>query len=283
MDHSNDTSYSRNRRSHEISQSLKSISKELSKFEDSTEDFQFKPLTQGLGFQKKSLNKDLETSTAVPALEIHEALTPSRSALKLSKENFVETPTQKIPTPNPTSNGTSEKVEDILKNLRNRRLNFEETLKFPQPPTKQKNREPIFFKSSFDFSAGLLDTMLVLSLCLTALISLILVAKIDLFQNLMNPDNSGAVYIGLLGIVAAFSFVYLVATRAFLGCSAGEWIFEQQLGTKEDQSTNRYILKVALRSVVVIASGFFLLPLISLLVNQDLSGRLTGLQLIKKS
>lgn len=284
MDHSNDTSYSKSRRSHEITESLKSISRELSKFDDSAEDFQFKPLTSGLGFQKKSLQTEsalqhavmqISTQPEIAKLEIHEALTPAK----------IPTQIPSTPKQNKTEPGTSEKVETILKNLRDRRLNFEETLKFPQPPPKTtvKNKESVFFQSSFDFSAGLLDSMLVLSLCLTALISLIFVTGADLFQSLMNPDPQGAVYIALAAVIVGFSFIYLMATRAFLGSSLGEWIFDQQLGTQDDQVSASYTYKVALRSLVVIATGFVLLPILSIIMNRDLPGQITGLRLIKKS
>ena len=47
--------------------------------------------------------------------------------------------------------------------------------------------------------------------------------------------------------------------------------------------TNSYALKAVARSTMVIATGVIVFPLLSLIFNRDLLGRLIGLELVKKS
>ena len=75
----------------------------------------------------------------------------------------------------------------------------------------------------------------------------------------------------------------MVATRLFLGFTAGEWVFDQRLGKPDQFGQGLYSAKVAFRSFLTIASGFVLFPALSTLFNRDLLGQLMGLELVKKA
>jgi len=215
------------------------------------DDFHFRPLTQGLGFHKRPDTQTARTGMPVPPA------TPSATE--------------------------TERVEEIFRTLNDRKKY--DYLDKPQL-TKQSLREPIketFKPATWDASACLLDAMLVTAASLMCLIILLMVTKVDLFANFYSPDANGMVYVSLLAMVAGITWIYMVASRVFMGFTPGEWVFDQRLGAPELLGTNSYALKAVARSTIVIATGVIVFPLLSLIFNRDLLGRLIGLELVKKS
>jgi len=273
---------------------------------DQTDDFQFKPLTDGLGFhrksetQKKFALESVDLSTLRPASP--RKLAELDTTLELISQDLAErgydtqntsfTPTlpRKAPAipkeaaqPLQTKTSANPTVDEILKTLHDKRkLEFGER-------TTPRNRistevGPATFKNTtVEFSAALLDLMLITAANLLCLITLLVVTKVDLFANLFNPNSQNVIFVSLLAMFAAITWIYLVANRAFLGFTAGEWVFDQRLGTPEQLTETSYSLKVAARSLIVIATGFVLIPLVSTLVNRDILGRWMGLELVKKA
>ena len=77
-----------------------------------------------------------------------------------------------------------------------------------------------------------------------------------------------------------FSFwVYLVMMRAFMGASLGEWSCQLRLGQPAQRIKASYVLKVILRTTLILATGVVILPLLSLIFKEDLVGELSGLRL----
>jgi hypothetical protein len=124
--------------------------------------------------------------------------------------------------------------------------------------------------------------MLVVAAQLLCLIILLAMTKVDLFANLYNPDEQFMIYWGMGLMFAGISWIYLVGCRAFMGYTAGEWIFDQRVGTPEQMNSLSYIPKIIARSFVVILTGFVLFPLLSLLSGQDFLGRMLGIELFRK-
>lgn len=248
---------------------------------DPMDEFQFKPLTEGLGFHKKkdsAATNSGKTSSVSFNLKTAEG---SSEDLNLTYPLPRKTPRRETFGGGSTIN-TNTAVDDILKTLNEKRsVDFADAKK-----AKASLREtPVatFKTSYFDVSAGILDAMLVVAAVLACLIVLLLVTQVDLVGNLSNPGADFMIYFALLGLIASISWIYLVAHRAFLGSTPGEWVFDQQLGTEADQKTAIYGLKVAARSFIVIATGFIVLPFLSMLLQRDLIGSALGLPLVKKN
>ncbi len=251
---------------------------------DPFEEFEFKPLTDGLGFHQRG-NTAAPTQKAkfdytleMMAPDTAETLTNPQIQPALPRKETGRTDTAKIPANPPAISST---VDEILKTLGERRkYDFEE-----KTTAKDIYRAPMtetFVASRFEFSAALLDGMLIIAAYLAAMIILLVVTKVDLFGNLLNADEEGMVYFGLFGMFAMITWVYLVANRMFLGFTPGEWVFDQRLGQPEQLGTANYSLKVALRSVLVLATGFVLIPLTSMISRRDWLGRAMGVELFKK-
>jgi hypothetical protein len=245
------------------------------------DEFQFKPLTEGLGFHKK---KDSKASTTGKGSSMSFNLKNTQSSsedLNLTYPLPRKTPRTETFGGGATTN-TNTAVDDILKTLNEKRsVDFADAKK-----AKSALHEPpvaTFKTSYFDVSAGILDAMLVVAAVLACLIVLLLVTQVDLVGNLTNPGADFTIYYGLLGLIASISWIYLVANRVFMGSTPGEWVFDQQLGTEAEQKKAIYGLKVAARSLLVIATGFIIFPILSLILQRDIIGSVFGLSLVKKN
>lgn len=260
---------------------------------DPFEEFEFKPLTDGLGFHKRKAS----ASTAEP-----EAADTFRSqkfikdqGLELIEESSVDPlrpplPRKKatIPAPTPDSltevggdGSSSAAVDEILKTLqKSRRFDFEE--KTAKNKTTAAATKEEFKATTWNFSSALLDSMLVIAASLLCMIILLIVTKVDLIGNLTHPDNDGMIYIATAAMFATVSFIYLVVNRVFMGYTPGEWAFDQRIGLPSQTNTAAYALKVAARSALVIVTGFVIFPIVSAVLGKDIAGNITGAKLLKK-
>lgn len=237
------------------------------------DDFQFRPLTEGLGFHKnnaKTAEKKIEKKSFLDMDMAVDLTSP------LPRKNFETKPeTAHIPAQAPTGHGT---VDEILKTLSQKK-----TLDFIDKSHIHQKAVEIYKTARFDLSAALLDTMLITAGSLACLIILLLVTNVDLFANLYHPDSQGLIYLSLMTLVAGVSWVYMVAHRVYLGYTPGEWVFDQRLGKPEEMGTASYALKSALRMTLIIATGYLVFPILSALFNKDVLGRMMNLELMKKA
>jgi hypothetical protein len=233
----------------------------MNQFGNDQDDFQFKPLTEGLGFHKKSADKSKvaqASGSGTSALQFRdEASMDLTINPPLPRKGFDSTQSLKKPAAPST-------VDDILKKL-------------------HEPAAPVYKKTAWDLSASLLDAMLVTAATLLCLIILLVVTKVDLFANLYRPDGQGMVYWSLLALVGGVTWIYLVGHRVFLGFTPGEWVFDQRLGKPEELGSSTYAIKAILRSTIVLVTGFIVFPLISFATNRDIIGKLLGVELVRRA
>lgn len=258
---------------------------------DPFEEFEFRPINEGLGFHRK--NKAQPTVASTPAQATPAVTTPSSPTTKApqsrpagaSASPFTstlprhETPTKKTSFTVPTIEDDSiakaqTAVNEILKTLNQKRQ-----LDFATETEKQRVQ---LKKSKPQFFAAVLDSMLVIAAFLMTLILMLSITKVDMIMNLTHAETSGMVYLATLALFAGVTFIYMVVNRAFLGYTPGEWAFDQQCGEAEEQNDLMYIPKIALRTLVVMATGFVITPILSYLFNKDVAGQISGVTLYKK-
>lgn len=253
---------------------------------DPFEEFEFKPLTEGLGFHKKKTPakaNDFDSSfeitkpggslntTGLSLLEEEKATDPMRPPLP-RKPLTIAPETESAP--------STTAVDEILKTLqKNKRLDFENK-KAPAKAPAPKVEE--FQPDVWNFSSAILDAMLVIAASLLCMIIVLVITKADLIANLTSPDSEGMIYLSTFGLVACVSLIYLLVNRMFLGATPGEWAFEQRIGRPEEISQATYSLKVLARAVLVILTGFVILPMVSMIMKRDIAGEITGAHLFKK-
>lgn len=258
---------------------------------DPFEEFEFKPLTDGLGFHKKkaAANKadaQVDTFTSQKfikdqglALIEESSVDPLRSPLPRKKTNMPAATPGNL-TEVGGDGSSSAAVDEILKTLqKSRRFDFDEKKTKNKITTTTKEE---FKGTTWSFSSALLDSMLVIAASLLCMIILLVITKVDLIGNLTHPDEAGMIYVATIAMFATVAFIYLTVNRIFMGCTPGEWAFDQRIGRPEELSSAMYGLKVIARSALVILTGFIVLPIASALAGIDFAGAITGAKLLKK-
>lgn len=282
---------------------------------DPFEEFEFRPINEGLGFHRKP---KAQSSTSVGGTEAVTVVAPvskssnagntsavtsgstslaksnqsSKSASTRSTPSVFQAPlartetehrpetkksaTLQVPTIEDDSISKAQSaVNEILKSLNHKRQ-----LDFVSDNAKNKNE---LKKSRPQLFAALLDGMLITAAFLMSLIVMLTITKVDLFLNLSHPDTSGMVYGATAALFAAVTFIYMVVNRAFAGYTPGEWAFDQCCGQENQDQDLSYIPRLAFRTLLVMATGFVILPFISYLMNKDIAGQLSGVSLFKKA
>lgn len=303
---------------------------------DFKEDFEFKPLSEGLGFHPR---KEKKPTQPAPDMMDFEAVTPTAPKKSNEKANngvyfldLDETPTandlytppakksfSEVPvaaemplTPSTANSATALKknvdpkktVDDILNSMKSRNQSLDTKLDMKAkstnaPPAVTRTQKtqvgtatpqkvtapygltqtaPQLAKTEMSFTAAFLDGLLIIASCLLCLMVLLSVTQSDLIS-LMTQSGQGEIYFSTFLLFSVVTLIYLTATRVFIGATPGEWAFDQQAGTDEEHQQAGYILRVLFRSVLVIATGFVVFPIISFAMAKDVLGGITGLQL----
>ncbi len=259
---------------------------------DPFEEFEFKPLTEGLGFHQKK-------PTASTAQNFPESMASSPASSKMGLKTgldldftsdeelnpFKKTlPRKSTPSPvTPAIAPIPSPVDEILLSLKkNRQLEIEEDKKQLR---ELKNSQAVinWQASGFSVWAAILDGLLVTASALMCMMIVLVVTQVDLFSNLSNPDTEGLIYLATLSLFAGVSFVYMVITRVFMGMTPGEWAYDLRIGKPQEQGSVLFTFQIVLRQILVTLTGFILLPLISLLMGKDVTGKILGLSLHRKS
>ncbi len=262
---------------------------------DPFDEFEFKPLTEGLGFHpraqlpEKAWGVADPTNPAVSKVVIDPPLPRRREEPQIHRSKDKGTI---LSAPVSLGEEAPSTVEEILKTLGERkRYDFKEdgtSLRSPSmsraapvlAPASAQRKE--WVPSYFDFSAALLDSMLIVSIYLISIISVLFITKANFFEHLANSESNG-VYEGLVGLFVTVVWGYLTVHRIFLGYTPGEWVFDQRVGIPGQISGASYCLRVALRTFIVLGTGFITIPLISMLFRRDWLGRIMGIELCKKA
>ena len=271
---------------------------------DPFEEFEFRPINEGLGFHRKNKSQQSTIPAMTPSTVTSSAMMPATASvgtpvfaapLPRNENRSMETRSElrfdtrseigSAPTRNSYSNiptieddsiaKAQTAVNEILKNLNQKRqLDFiNETERMNAELRKSR---PILFAAS-------LDAMLIVAAFLMSMIAMLTITKVDLFMNLSHPETSGMIYTATALLFIAVSFIYMVVNRAFVGYTPGEWAFDQRLGTEKDMESMLYIPRIAFRSILNIATGFVLIPFLSYLFNKDIAGQITGVSLFRKA
>lgn len=140
---------------------------------------------------------------------------------------------------------------------------------------------PALTKTEMSFTAAFLDGLLIVASCLLCLIVLLSITRMDLIS-LLTQSGQTEIYFSTFLLFAVVAMTYLTTTRVFLGSTPGEWAFDQQAGTDDEQSETQYILKVVYRSALAIGTGFILMPIVSFALAKDILGEITGLHLFER-
>ncbi len=127
--------------------------------------------------------------------------------------------------------------------------------------------------------AAVLDTIVALAISLVFVVALLIVTKVNFLATLTYQGAGTMADWSLLLLFVCVMSIYMVISRAFFGCSLGEWAFELKLGRDNEASQGLYPVRVVGRILLVLATGFVFLPMLSFLFGRDLVGKFCGLSL----
>lgn len=253
---------------------------------DPFEEFEFKPITDGLGFHRnqKSLNeKPTSTTSATTQLSVFSTPLPNKRSNAVS---FDSASTETFSARTTSMGQTHDIVDEILKNIETSKQKANQQLEVPRSQAAKVVTSPrteLTYKPSGPLlTAMFLDIMLVTASTLLFLVALLAITKIDLLQNIKNPDDQGSVYISLFLLFCSVGFIYYVSFRSFLGYTPGEWAYDQKILVRGGRVDFFTLTKIALRSILIVVSGGFLLPLISWAFDKDFLGEFIDLPLVRK-
>jgi uncharacterized RDD family membrane protein YckC len=255
---------------------------------DPFEEFEFKPITEGLGFHREQ--KNLAQKPAIMAKELltEEAKSLLSTPLPSRKNNAPATAVSSLMFEAETTNSlnrSTDVVDEILRNIQSTKTANKNIQAATQEAFKASGKQVKleFKKSSVLMAAVFLDMMLVFASTLLCLVLLLAVTKVDLLSNLKNPDEQGFIYISTFSLLLTVGFIYYTCYRSFLGATPGEWAYDQKIEANSTKQAGFYTFKIVLRSLIIIATGVVFLPFFSWVLRKDLTGNLIGLNLVRKA
>lgn len=285
------------------------------------DNFEFRPLTKGLGFDKTTENSEKKTSST----------TAPQQDVAIDKTQF-EMPEKAFVTYNDTP--VSRSLKKMLDSLppsveftedKDRELKLKGPAK-PQPeiktPVYRPNIEPVaqpeqqkqfdvtlnnslsqaFPKAEVNkkfyhqmvtpiaqykeipasLASAIIDFALILGLFSLFVVSLVAFTKVDLVMMLTNSQLSARTLFELGALYFGVTIFYFMLSRGLYGSSLGDWAFDVQLGTAEDRSHLMYPGQVLFRAMIIALTGFIILPLVSLGFGKDIAYYVSGLKLYSK-
>lgn len=87
--------------------------------------------------------------------------------------------------------------------------------------------------------------------------------------------NQSALKQTVIFLFSYISIIYFIFLRVFLGSTIGEWSCGIRIGQPSDRLKANYVLKIVARVFLIICTGVFVLPLLSLIFKKDIAGRMT--------
>lgn len=275
---------------------------------DFEEDFEFKPLTKGLGFHKKTVEISLDKARTIQEPTITKTLPRQEFASPLSANATVSSnpiPRAVAPQPEPllpTFKSPYGNTNSIPSNRSN--LDFFDTpaVKPPattstvsataaatltKPATQIQNSsiriqpQTILEPVSFSVPAAIFDLLVICGLVCLFTGVVLAVTQSDITLVLENANSDVATRASLVVLVLAVIQLYMTLSRSFFGRTIGDWAFEQRLGDEEQLYTNSYPVKVFARGLAQILTGFVTLPILSLIFRRDIAYYLSGVRLFR--
>lgn len=125
--------------------------------------------------------------------------------------------------------------------------------------------------------ASLVDTLVVASISCVFLLSYAISLKFNLIQ--MPINTSLQLILMPLFIIGYYS--YQIATRYFVGQTLGEWACDLHVAFLSKTKV-KYLFSLIFRETVLLVTGIFLIPIVSLIVHRDILGKISGLYIFSK-
>ncbi|MEM7647336.1 MAG: hypothetical protein AAF203_10535, partial [Pseudomonadota bacterium] len=138
---------------------------------------------------------------------------------------------------------------------------------------------PQFKEASSSFASAIIDSLVVFGLASLFVVSLVWITQVDIVMMLTNSQLSGRTLVELGLLYAGVNLFYFMLARGLFGSTLGDWAFDVQLGSEEERHHIMYPLQVIFRTFVIMATGLFIVPLVSFAFGKDIAFYFSGLKL----
>lgn len=155
-------------------------------------------------------------------------------------------------------------------------INFDQNTGFHGGPSARRKGYKL---ALWSWLAMFIDVLLLISASSLFLFSFSFIVKSSvgsLVGGVIHNDSLAEMF---AMVFFACGWVYMVTIRYLMGSTIGEWACDLRLGQPHERLLGNYILKVALRSTLILCTGIVTLPLLSLILGRDIPGVLSGLRL----
>jgi|GEM_PF-5436028 len=271
---------------------------------DLFEEFEFRPLSAGLGFHKRN-SEEQNTSS----------LGGSKSSTALRSDSMENISGLRMPLPrdggqtkrssaaSAGATGNSPLVENLKgvfedklnKRIKQNRIWDIDDQLMPKDPKESllatkassglnqaEGEITEWKKTSFDLTALLVDSFLISAIFLLSLALFSTTTGIDVVHGLTNNTLDPDIIFAMMSLLGVIAWIYMVAARAFAGVTAGEFIFDHRLGLPSQALKASYGWKVALRTSILFATGLVILPLAEEITGKDILGKVLKLSHYRK-
>lgn len=181
----------------------------------------------------------------------------------------------KNPIPNPGKDIDQGKIiDDIFKSALDKDISYDTG--FHNGPRSRRSGYALIMWS---WVAAFIDTLLMISLSCFFLASFSFLMKSSGAEVLHTIKANHSLITIFAGIFVVGTWIYMITLRILIGSSIGEWACGLRLGKPHERMTSNYPFKVIIRESLIVSTGIFLLPVLSLLFGTDLVGKISGLKL----
>lgn len=273
---------------------------------DPFEEFEFKPLTEGLGFHKKSMDLKKEFESTVTSDSAVARRVPNKTSINQAQAQDLAKKTkdlmQTLPGYGFTPNAADNKKKPVHEGpqmlhqplprggeVAHRAEMIEDsspmneilaTVNKDQSTAPKKTAAVVTEKrQGFHFGAFIFDSIAALGFASLFLASLVIATGLDLSQILVSLSEDAMAQIGGVVLFVSVAQMYLLTARTFFGCSLGEWAFDLELGSSKQQQNAAYPFRLLLRSLYIYLTGIIFLPLVSMILGRDIAGKWAGVEL----
>ncbi len=130
------------------------------------------------------------------------------------------------------------------------------------------------------FGSAILDTLVAVALGCVLLALALSITDANLLALLENSQTDQATILSLALLFITGGLLYVLAARSFVGATLGEWSYEIRVGSLAMRTRWFYPVLVMWRGLLVAATGFVVLPTVSLIAGRDVLKYVTGLSLV---
>ena len=261
---------------------------------DNFDEFEFKPITEGLGFHKKNQNQKVDLSETLrgktlpnsPGSRVNSQF--SKIADEKLNEKIAPGPSRNQQPLRQPAVGTQTPVSNNLQRQRSPpqyRINQTEFIEEPktQQVGAQKTARGQFNKEEISVALPSIffDSIVIVGLTGLFLFVTFLIAQVDPINVIRMIPHDPMTSLGAGVLVFSLIQGYLLVSRSFFGSTLGEWAFEVEVGTPDEQSSILYPFRVLWRSILTTLTGLVLLPLLSIVMGRDIGGSLSGVNLYR--